>query len=54
MKILAQGKRQEARGKRQEARGEKDPKFYCPIKKDHTALHLKYKCAYQAQQMQLK
>ncbi|NEO47688.1 MAG: hypothetical protein F6K55_27645 [Moorea sp. SIO4A3] len=40
----ARGKRQEARGKRQEAIGVRDPKFYCAIKKDHTGLHLKYKC----------
>ncbi|NEQ85898.1 MAG: hypothetical protein F6K26_39155 [Moorea sp. SIO2I5] len=32
-----------AKGNRQQATGERDPEFYCPIKKNHTGLHLKYK-----------
>ena len=32
-----------ATGNRQPATEETDPHFYCPIKQDHTGLHLKYK-----------
>ncbi len=39
----ATGNRQPATGNRQPATEETDPHFYCPIKQDHTGLHLKYK-----------